>query len=100
MKILHEHGIEFAIPSLARPACTSYVVISRDTEHPVNEIHDHKRRGPVTNCSRPKESNSIKESCAPNRIKETCAILPSNSISDSLFNKTVILRGERKMDYH
>ena len=38
VKILEEYGIEIANPSLAKPANTSYVVISRETERFVNEI--------------------------------------------------------------
>ena len=41
MKILDEYGIEVAILSIANPTFTSYVVISREAERFVNEIHDH-----------------------------------------------------------
>ena len=40
--ILDGYGIEVAISSVAHPMNTSYVVISRETERFVNEIHDHK----------------------------------------------------------
>ena len=43
VKILDGYGIEVAIPSIATPENTSYVVISREKERFVNEIHDHKQ---------------------------------------------------------
>ena len=45
--ILDGYGIEVLIPSIAKPANTSYVVMSRETERFVNEIHDQKRRAQV-----------------------------------------------------
>ena len=42
MKILDGYGTEVAIPSIASPMDTSYVVKSRETERFENEIHDHK----------------------------------------------------------
>ena len=42
VKILDEYGTEVAIPSIANPTYTSYVVISREAERFVNEIHDQK----------------------------------------------------------
>ena len=42
VKLRDGYGIEVAIPSIANPTYTSYVVISRETERFVNEIHDHK----------------------------------------------------------
>ena len=41
-KILDEHGIEIAIPSICKPGGVAYVVISRETERFVNEIHTHE----------------------------------------------------------
>ena len=41
MTILEECGIEVAIPSPSNPENTSYVVISRETERFVNEVHTH-----------------------------------------------------------
>ena len=41
VKILDGYGIEIAIPSIVNPANTSYVVISRETERYVNDIHAH-----------------------------------------------------------
>ena len=44
--------IEVAIPSIANPTYTCYVVITIETKRLVNEIHDHKEElGPATNCS-------------------------------------------------
>ena len=42
MKILDEHGLEVAIPSICKPGDVTYVVISRETERFVNEIHTHE----------------------------------------------------------
>ena len=42
VKIVEEHGIEIANPSIDKPANASYVVISRETKRFVDEIHDHK----------------------------------------------------------
>ena len=75
----------------------------------MNEIHDHKEElrssYKLLTAFQTSErmephgeeggSNSSKET-SPNSIKEACASLPSNPISDSLFKKTVIPRGERK----
>ena len=47
VKILNRYGMEVAIPSLANPMNTSYVIKSRETERFVNEIDDHKRRAEV-----------------------------------------------------
>ena len=43
VKKIDRYGIEVAIPSVANPMNTSYVVISREEERFVNEIHDHKQ---------------------------------------------------------
>ena len=40
--LLDEYGFEVAIPSICKRGGTSYVVISREAERLVNEIHDHK----------------------------------------------------------
>ena len=45
VKIHGEYGIEVAIPSIANSTYTSYVVISREAERFVNEIHDHRHSG-------------------------------------------------------
>ena len=42
MRILDGYGIEVAIPSIANPTHTSYVVFSRETKRFVNETRDHK----------------------------------------------------------
>ena len=98
VKIIDEHGIEIAIPSIARLANPIYVVISRDTECFVNGIHDHKEelRSSDEMFTSERGFNCSKETRAPNSIKETCASPPSNLVSDALFKKTVIPRGERK----
>ena len=42
VNILDEYGLEVAIPSLCKPGDVTYVVISRETERFVNEIHTHE----------------------------------------------------------
>ena len=41
VKILDGYGIEITIPSISHLVGTSYVVITRETERFVNEVHDH-----------------------------------------------------------
>ena len=43
VKILDGYGIEVAIQSLANPEYITYVVISREEERCVNEIHNHRQ---------------------------------------------------------
>ena len=96
--ILDGHGIEVANPSIANPANTSYVVISRETERFVNEINDHKDKPRSSNelLTAEKGSNSSQETGALTSTIKTCASRASNPIGDSLFKKTVIPRSERK----
>ena len=42
VKILDEYGLEVAIPSICKPGDVTYVVISRENERFVNEIHTHE----------------------------------------------------------
>ena len=42
MRIFEEYGSEISIPSFFNLEERSYVVISRETERFVDEIHDHK----------------------------------------------------------
>ena len=85
MDMNNEIGI--VIPSIVKPAYTSCVVISRETERfgSINELLTAERG-----------SNSSRKTCALSGIKETCAGPPSNPVGDSLFEKTVIPGGERK----
>ena len=98
MNILDGYGIEVAVPSIINPANTSYVVISRETERFVNELHNHIEELMSSNewLTAERRSTSNKETCALNSIKKTCASPPNNPIGHSLLKKTVILRGERK----
>ena len=78
VKILEGYGIEVAIPSIANPTISFYVVISRETDRFLNEIHDHKEelrssnelrtdlQGSVKNepCEERKKSSGNKETCA------------------------------------
>ena len=47
MKILDEYGIEIAIPSICKAGDVTHVVISRETERFVNEIHTHEARNQI-----------------------------------------------------
>ena len=98
VKIIDGYGKEIAIPSTVNPSNTSYVVISRETERCVKEIHDHKEELRSSNelLTAERGSNSSQETGALNSIKETWASFPSNPVGDSLFKKTVIPWGERK----
>ena len=53
VKILDECGIEVAIPTICRAKDTPYVVVSREIECFVNEIHrtQKQKSSPVMNCS-------------------------------------------------
>ena len=83
VKILDGYGIEVAIPSIANPANTSYVVISRETKRFVNEIHDHKEfRSSNELLTTEKGSNSSKEHGALNSFKESFASALSNLIGE------------------
>ena len=44
VKKLDEYGVEVAIPSICKPGDVTCVVISRETERFVNEIHTHEAR--------------------------------------------------------
>ena len=44
MKILDKYGAEVSIPSICKPGDVTYVVISRETERFVNEIHIHEAK--------------------------------------------------------
>ena len=92
MKILDGYGVEVAIPSIVNPANTSHVVISRETERFVNEIHDHEEelRSSKELLTAEEGSNSCQETGALNSTKATCASPPSNPIGDSSFKKMVI----------
>ena len=43
-EIVDEYGIEVAVPSICKSGDVTYVVISRETERFVNEIHTHEAR--------------------------------------------------------
>ena len=95
VKIMDGYGIEVANPSIADSVNTSYVVISRETERLGNEIHGHKEKLKSSNSllkdiqrserSEPhgeeRGTNSIKETCAPQSIKETNLCEPSQHSS-------------------
>ena len=80
MKILDGYGIEVAIPSIASPMDTSYVVISRETERFVNEIHDHEeelkcRNELLTELQGSVKSEPYEERKGSSRNKETVLAL-------------------------
>ena len=82
------YRIEIAIPSIVHLANTFYVVISRETERVVTEIHDHKEELGSSNQLLTAERGN-------NSIKEICASPPSSPIGGCLKKKTVIPRSER-----
>ena len=47
VKILDECGVEVAIPSICKPGDVTYVVISRETERDVNEIHTDEQKNQI-----------------------------------------------------
>ena len=77
VKILDGNGKEVAIPSIANPMDTSYVVISRETERFVNDInHKEELRSSnelPTDLQRSKRSEFYEEERGTSSIKETCA---------------------------
>ena len=83
VKILDGCGTVFAIPSIVKPAYTSYVVISRETGRFVNEIHDHKERLRSSYELLTAEGGS-------DSSKETRASPPSNLFGDSLYNRSFL----------
>ena len=81
VKTLDGYGIEVAIPPVASPMNTSYVVTSRETDRFVNEILiTNTSSGPVANCSQTfkdqKEVNYMKKK-GTSSIKEICANTPA-----------------------
>ena len=95
------YGIEVAIPSIANPANTSYVVIPRETKRFVNEIHDHKEEFRSSNelLTTEKGYNSSKKNGAPNSIKESCTSAPSNLIGDRSERKWTRIEANRFSDH-
>ena len=101
VEILDEYGIEVAIPSIANPTFTSYVVISRDAERFVTEIHDHKeeRRSSyelLTEFQGSVKSEPCEEREEGSSNKENCANSFSNpSQRESLYTQRTIPTNER-----
>ena len=89
VNILDGYGIEVAVPSIINPANTSYVVISRETERFVNELHNHEEELGSSNewLTAERGSTSNKETCALNSIKESCASPHHNPIGHSLLKE-------------
>ena len=44
VKILDEYGVEVAVPSICKPGDVTYVLISTETEHFMNENHTHEAK--------------------------------------------------------
>ena len=86
VKILDEHGMEIAIPSIIRLANTSHVVISRETERLVIFMITKKSSGPVTNCSQLRED--------PTAARRLARALPAILLVILCSRKTVIPGGE------
>ena len=114
VKILDDYGMEVAIPSICRPGDVTYVVISRETERFVNEIHTHEAkirssRELLENSQESKESMPYKEREVITGPKETC-VAPSSGETRAGFVKLVankvsiytrmpFPRNEQKVDY-
>ena len=76
VNILGDRGLEVAIPSMCKPGDVTYVVISRETERFVNEIHTHEAETrpsgePSENLQESKESMSYKQREVNTSPKET-----------------------------
>ena len=111
VEFLDGHGIEVAIQSISNPENTYYVVITREAERLVNEIHAHKQELRSSNElladlqeSRRSEvyegrkvTKSFKETWASPSTKETCAgsliLTPRKA---SLFTRRIIPSSEKK----
>ena len=75
-KILDECGVEVAIPSIWKPGDVTYVVISRETERDVKEIHTDKQKNRssrelLENLPESKNSMSYKQREATTGSEET-----------------------------
>ena len=87
VKKFDKYRLEVAIPSIAYLVNTSYVVISRETERFVNEIHDHQKKssGPAANCSLTfrdqKEVNSMEKKRDPIASRKLVRAVPAHSHS-------------------
>ena len=111
VEILDGYGIEVAIQSIWNPENTSHVVIVREAERFVSEIHDHKQElrssdelladlqgsGRSEVYEERKVTKSFRETWASPSTKETCAgpliLTPRKA---SLFTSRIILTGEKK----
>ena len=101
VKIVDGCGIEVAIPSVASPMDTSYVVMSIETKRFVNEIHDHKEElrssyELLTELQGSGRRESYEERKGSSSIKETCASPFSNQPPRaSLYSQRTIPTNER-----
>ena len=78
VKMHDGYALEVAIQLICRPKDTSYVVISRETERCVNEIHDHKaevgsRNEMLENLQESERNEPYEERKVTTRSKETWA---------------------------
>ena len=111
MKILDEYGLEVVIPSICKPGDVMCVVISRETERFVNEIHTHNPKVrsskelldnlEESKESRPYEERQVitrhKETWATSSIEETrAASLTLVPIKASLYTRKIIPTDEKK----
>ena len=102
VEILDEYGIEIAIPLVADPKNSSYVVITRETERLVNEIHDHKKElrsssELLADLQESGRSEVYEERTVTKSFKETCAgPLSLTPRKASLFTKRTIPTCEKK----
>ena len=102
VRILGGYGIEVAISSISNPTYTSYVGISRETEHFVNEMHDLKEElrssnELLTELQGSGRSESHEEKKRKLEQQGTCASLFSNPPQRaSLCTQRTIPTNERK----
>ena len=111
VEILNKYGIEIASPSVADPMNKSYVVITRETDRLVHEIHDHKQELRSSNelladlqesgrsevCEERKATKNFKETWASPSTKEACASpLSLTPRKAPLFTKRTIPASEKK----
>ena len=107
VKILDGYRTEVAIQSIALPENTSYIIISREEERFINEIHDHKKelrpgsellaslQDPGRSAER-KIIRSHKETWTSPSTRETCADPIILTPKVSLFTKRTIPTNEKK----
>ena len=114
VKILDEYEVEVAIQSICKPGDVTYVVIPRETERFVNEIHTHEARirssmELLENSQESKESVSYEQREVTTNPRETW--VANGKLVQALSNlfrmrlpfiykRKIIPRNERKTEYN